>query len=98
MYEDAARCGVYRVEIDGEAERRSRSYAANLNVQESSLRRVDLQSLPKELQNAGELSGLADFVLSEAFRQQLFRPLLVMVGMLLLLEQFLAVAFARKSA
>jgi hypothetical protein len=98
IYERVARCGVYRVEIDDETERRSRSYAANLDVRESNIRRVDPKNLPKEFKNAGELSGLADFVLSDAFRQRLFRPLLVTVGILLLVEQFLAVAFARKSA
>jgi hypothetical protein len=91
---DATRCGIYRVEVEGEAPTH-RFYVANLDVQESNLRRLDPSTLPAAFRDVGS-SRPASFVSASDGGQQLFRPLLILVGMLLLVEQLLAVLFARR--
>ena len=75
----------------------STNYAANLPVRESDLSRVSRTELPESLRDGAAAAGaMANFFTGEG-TQPWFRPLLVTVLLLLLLEQLLAVMFARRA-
>lgn len=93
---DTSFSGVYQVEIQGESIQK-RSYAANLDSRESDLRRVDSSSLPATILQLRGTGPIASIALADLSQLQLFRPLLVLVALLLLSEQLLAVIFARRS-
>lgn len=91
---DTPLCGVYHVEFAGTPPE-SREYAANLDPRESDLRRVRRSQLPESLR-AVEQSEVASFSFQGDLQEQLFRPLLALVGLLLLAEQWLTVLFSRR--
>jgi hypothetical protein len=95
-FSDASRCGVYQFKIEGEPPH-DQSYVANLDSQESNLRRISATSLPSEFRKVNESDHAFDMIFPVGDQMQLYRSVLVVVGILLLVEQLLAVSFARRS-